>query len=372
MKRKQYLDELADENVSLLVDGKQWNHWNGLEITWSMDTFSTCAFGSPFDPARSEFRQTFRPFTFKPLQVMLDDEPMFTGTMVGIEPTSDSESTSIAVTGYSLPAVINDCSPPVKTAPHSYDKMSLRTIASVLLAPFDVRVDFRGNDYQFQKPLSVKQGTKIFEFLSELAKQSGKLISNTPDGALLCWTPVKPGKPVAALDRSVNPFEIKATFNSQDYFSEITGFNPASRKKSGCQWTIQNPWLRNVLRPNSFDLDNIESGDVVAATTAKMGRMFANMASWTIEDLPTWRDPEGAIWEPNKTVQVFAPNAAIYSLSELIIRNVRFKKSKERHSCSLDLILPGSFSGELPKTLPWDEPITPFDMDQFIRQANPL
>lgn len=352
MPRKQWLDELADENVTMLLEGKRWEHWNDLEVSLSLDTFSTLGFTAPFDPERRDLREAFEPFSFKAHEIRVDDELLFNGRLTDVSPDSSSESTSIKLGGYSLPAVAHDCTSPVSTVPHVWEKVSLRTIAEQLMQPFGVDVDFRGVDYTFAKAIRQKQGQKIFEFLTELSKQSGNVYTNTPDGKLLIWAPVRAGHPVATLDTAVNPFEIKAEFKSSDYFSEITGYNPASRKKAGMQWTERNPFL-SVLRPESFDLNNVEEGDAQAATKAKMGRMFGNMATWTIEDLPTWRDPSGALFRPNTTIEVRAPRAMIYNLYELVIRTVRFKKSAGKFSATLELVLPGSFSGKLPAILPW-------------------
>ncbi len=50
----------------------------------------------------------------------------------------------------------------------------------------------------------------------------------------------------------------------------------------------------------------------------------------------------------------------IYRESELLIRNVHLQQSPDKVSASLDLVLPGAFSGEMPETLPWleDAPAT--------------
>ena len=67
-----------DEQVSLLIDKKLFAYWSDLEIKLSIDSFDTVGFSAPFEPDRQEFRETFRPFSFKPIQVLVAGEPIFT------------------------------------------------------------------------------------------------------------------------------------------------------------------------------------------------------------------------------------------------------------------------------------------------------
>jgi prophage tail gpP-like protein len=149
---------------------------------------------------------------------------------------------------------------------------------------------------------------------------------------------------------------VSASFSPQDYFSELTGFAQKKKRKAAAKWTELNPWLREILRPNSFKLDDAERGDAPEATKAKLARMFGNMASFQIDDLPTWRDPQGDLWEPNTTITLLAPEVMCYRRVELLIREVVLKQSATSETASLNLVLPGSFSGVAPTELPWDEP----------------
>jgi prophage tail gpP-like protein len=82
--------------------------------------------------------------------------------------------------------------------------------------------------------------------------------------------------------------------------------------------------------------------------------MFASMAAYTVENLPTWRDPRGQLWAPNTTLRLIAPSAMIYTEQEFLIRDVVLRQDDESLTASLGLALPGAFSGETPESLPWD------------------
>jgi prophage tail gpP-like protein len=347
------------EAVSLLVDGRDFKFWSELELTLSLDTFATCTFKAPFEPQNREFRETFRPFTFKPLKVLLDGDTLFTGTMVGIFPEVDAESSSIHVTGYAFPAVLDDCNLPGFEDPPEFKKLTLRDIADQLTASFGIQVDFRGDAGKPFERVKLDAEQTLLDFLVELAQQRSLVFSSTPGGDLLCWKSVPLGSPVAHFQEGEQPLTgIEASFSPQDYFSEITGRGRSRKKKAG-KHTEKNPWLP-VLRPHNFSVPDADPADVPEATRGKLGRMFASVASWTTDFMPGWRDPQGDLWQPNTTSTVLAPRAMIYRKSELLHRSVKLRQSAADsgdESASLGFVLPGAFTGEIPSFLPWEEPI---------------
>jgi len=348
--------EHGPDEVSVEIEGVEFQYWSEIEVTLSIDTFSTCQFSAPFEPDSFEFRERFRPFKFKPMQVLLGGDPLFTGTMVGIEPEEDENGSRVTVTGYSLPGVLGDCHPPPDTVPLEFKGFDFKAILEAVANPFglatDVRVDVGG---PFEKA-AFEVDKKPLEFLIELAKQRNVVLSNTAEGAVLCWRSVPTGSPVARLgNRPIR--KVSAGFNAQEYFSQVTGFTPPKKRKGkdGSKFTERNPWLTNVLRPMSFKLDGVEPADAPTAVRAKLGRMFAGMAGFSIDDLPTWRDPQGELWRQNTTVTLERPSVMIYRETEFLIRDVVLHDDHEKKTSGLNLVLPGAFDGKVPGHLPWDE-----------------
>lgn len=346
------------ERVSILIDSKEFRTWESVEISLALDSFSTASFTAPFDPARKDLRDAFRPFSFKPLAVEVGGKRLFTGTLVGVNPSFDANQGRVEVTGYALPGVLNDCPPPGSSVPHEYKGLTLRQIAERLADPFGLRIVSRAPiGAKFDKA-KIEVGQRNFEFLAELARQRNQVLSNTDDGAILFWQSVDVGDPVAVLVEGEAPVsKVEARFSPQDYFSEVTGFAPTKRGRRGAKHTEPNPWLSSVFRPLSFTVDDTEKADTPEATRAHLGRMFGNIACWTIDDLPTWRDSSGNLWRPNTTLKLTAPRAMIYRRSELLIRTVSLRQDANKESARLDLALPGAFNGKTPSFIPWKEPI---------------
>lgn len=363
------MSTIPDE-ISVTVDGKRFSGWTSIEVSRAMDAFSTVKLVAPFDPTEAAQRALFTPFKFGRIDVNLGDYLLFKGTVVGVEPEADADSASVSLSAYSLPGVLGDCHLPKSALPSEFKKLSLDQLVAKLAEVFGLEsvVSMAKASTPFAK-LKVETTQTPLDFINNLVKQRGGLVSSTRDGKLLCYDPTDPGSPVAYL-RLQKPFpdgsvtvddgassvsKITATFNAQDYFSEITGFSATRRKDKGRSFTELNPWLRNVMRPTSFSPDSADGSNIEDAVKHKHGLMFANMASYVVEDMPTWLTPKGELWSPNTTVSVIAPEVLIYEKYEFLIREVTFKADANSMTSSLNLVMPGVFSAKAPKTLPWTQ-----------------
>lgn len=342
------------EQVSIEIAGQRWGAWNSIEIRRTLDSFSSVSFGTPFEPERRAFRETFKPFSFKDLDVYIEESRLFAGTLVGMDPVIDPDSRTLACTGYSRPAVLQDVTPPASAWPLELNGLRLRAIAETLLEPFGLSVQMDADEGASFRRVAIKPDEGIYGFLVGLAQQRGLVISDTPFGALRFLRSAPAGEPVARFREGEAPLQnVTPTFSPQSYFSEITGLAKTRAGRGGSKYTVKNPWLDRPLRPLSFQLDDTDGADVPAAAKAKLGRMFANVLTLQI-DVPTWRDPRSRLWEPNTTVMLEAPGAMIWRETEFLIREVTLRQDAELEDASLLLVLPGAFSGEAPTELPWD------------------
>lgn len=349
------LEVTPSDEVTLLIEREEFTGWESVDINLWLDAYASVGFSAPFQADQKEFREAFRPFSFKPLELLVDDKTLFNGTSVGINPASAADKSVVGVSGYSLPGVLQDCNEPPSALPTEFKRQNLRDIAQALAAPFGLEVDFRAPVGALFDKVKLDITGAPHDFLAKLAKQRNIVLSSNQDGGLLCWQSEPPGRPVARLKDFEEPVtNVSATFSPQAYFSEITGFATPRKGRKGSKFTAPNPFLESILRPNSFELGDTETGDAEEATRAKLGRMFANMAAYTVE-VATWRDPQGKLWEPNTTVTLNAPNAMVYGEFEFLIRSVTLHQDKDKTTASLGLVMPGAFSGETPEALPWEE-----------------
>jgi prophage tail gpP-like protein len=345
---------------SLLADtlksgGPEFRFWSEIRIRTAMDAYSTLELKAPFEKDRQEFRDTFRPFSFYPMRVTVGGDDFFTGTIVGVAPEVTANESVVNVSAYSLPGVLEDCTAPPGELPFEFNKLRLKQIVERIGKMFKLNVDFRGEDGGPFERVHLEPAQKVQQFLEEYARLRNRVLTNTAKGEILCWQAAPVGKPVFDFTEGEQPLcEFEAMFSPQDYHSEITAFTGARRGRAGAKFSEPNPWLRTSLRPLNFKIEKSEKADGPEAARAAMGRMFANMASYAVKRIPSWRDPSGKLWTPNTTVTVLAPSVMIYKRTELMIRAVNFYQDASEEFASLELVLPGAFSGQSPKSLPWD------------------
>jgi len=354
------------EKVNLLIDGRTFANWMDIEIRLSLDRFDAVRFTASFEPARAEFRKIFEPFTFKPIKVLVGGSAIFNGTMVCVDPRVDASGSTVEIQAYSRPGVLCDCTPgvgvvPSETTPTEFTKLSLLQIAKQLCELFNIEVELQGDQGPVFNRVAIKPDEDIHSFLVTLAKQRNLVMTNTPDGKLLFWSSNPGGGvslPVVQFVEGVPPLtKVTPTFSPQSYYSQITAIAPTKVGKPGGRSTYLNPMLHrtHAFRPNSFRCDDTDRAGARQAAKARMGRMFANAVSYTIDDVPTWRDSDRKLWTPNTIMTLLAPSAMVYAESELLIREVALKQTAESETASFELVLPGAFSGEAPVRLPWRE-----------------
>lgn len=343
-----------EDSVTIQIGGKAFEAWTEVEVSHSIDAFSTLTIKAPMEPDNTDFREWFVPFSFAPMKAFVGGTEFFRGTMLGVEPECDAAGRTVTVTAYSLPAVMGDCTLAYKAIPYEFKDVTTEEILRQVAGAFGVTVDLRTDLGGKLKKKAIDPATVALEFLVKIVKERNAVLTNTPTGDLLCWQSVKPGNPVGQLHQENIP-KIRSKFSSQEYYSEVTGIG-ARRRKSDVDspHTEQNPFLRTIRRPFVFKVQNTEDGGSETSSKARLGRMFANMAVYELNELPSWYIPDGSkLWERNTTVEVYAPNAMIYKVYEFLIRTVVFKETRNGRTSGLELALPGAFSGEIPETLPW-------------------
>ncbi len=347
------------EEVSILIRGKRFRYWSTISISRSMVNIDSFTLTAPFEPDNQDFRESFRPFKYDSITILVGGRVLFSGTMVSIIPSQGADRRTLTVSGYAKPGVLRDCNAPETIKPLEFEGQTLKEMSQTLISPFGLFADFRDDPGAAFDTVSANPSTKVLAFLSKLAAQRKLVISNTTSGSLLFWREASGIKPVATLKESP-VLTVTPAFNPQSYYSHITGQEPGlavlnyvESLKFGSIYTVKNDRLKEVLRPHTFMVPDTASGDMKAAVETNAGRMFANMVSYRLE-VPTWRDPAGALWSPNTRLKLTAPGAMVYSEYEFTIRSIKFARDNTKFVASLDLILPGSLSGQIPEKLPWE------------------
>ena len=349
------VDSNNDDEVSLMIDDKRFRFWTDISISESMDNIGQINFASPMEVDNKNFRNTFKPFSFKNIKIYVGPDKLFEGTMLDINPNTTPESNTVNLSCYALCGVLNDCTASKNQYPIEYYDTKLKQIATDLLKPFGLKAIFNAPEGAIFESVALKPSQKILSFLSKLANKRNLIITSNKNGDLVFQKAIETGNVVAVLEEGLSPLiKTTANFNPQSYYTHITGIDPVMIGLDGSAFTVKNNLLKDSIRPFVYEEEDTQESDMKVAVSAKMGRMFGNMVSYDVE-VDTWRDKSNNLWKQNTFIKVKAPSAMIYNFYMFLIKNVTLNKSSNKKSAILTIVLPQSFTGLIPKALPWDE-----------------
>jgi prophage tail gpP-like protein len=352
--RRLWPEEEEPDAIGFFIRRRRFRFWTTVSITRSVDSMDTIELSAPFEESARDFKTSFRPFSYADMSVTVGGERLFTGTMLNATPVVTSSSKTFAIQGYSTPGVLGDCTAPSSGVPLEFRDQKINEIAAKLAGFFGINVDLRGDaGTPFGPEVQLNGARKILEFLIELAVQRNLIISSSQIGDLILQR-VAQSDPVTNLTQGQSPLlTVEPQFQAQHYYSHLTGIQPTVLAVgAGTATTAINPHI-TTLRTLTFRTPDTDNPDGTEAVNSKMGRMFGDAVKYVIT-VATWRDSNGNLWEPGSTISLLAPDAMIYRRYQFIIREVRFTATATLRTSTLELVLPGSLSGEIPETLPWD------------------
>lgn len=346
----------AQNEIEVRIDAQSFAHWTQVQIEKSIDKFSSASFSAPFEPTSQAFRDTFRPFSFVALNVFVGGSLNFTGTLVNSTARGVPGGATVSVSGYGFPGVLNDCNAPISSFPIELNGLNLNQIAVQLASLYDVGVIFDADPGAKFRRVKLKPEQTILAFLTDLAKQRNLVMTDNSTGELVFTQAASPGSPVATLRQGEQPLlgVAQNAQNPQQYFSHVTAIKTTKLGSRGCGYTVTNPHTSGSFRCSNFLLKNGRKSDAKVAAESRFGRMLANTVTYTV-DVATWRDPSGNLWEPNTTIKIQYPDCMIYNDYEFLIRDVTLEQTANSEAARLDVVLPGSFLGTAPESLPWDD-----------------
>ena len=335
----------VQEGDSLIYDGHEIKFYTKLTYTRSSDSFSTLGF---VVPNTESMRAIIKPLTFRPVTLILNGELKFSGTVVTVEPRSSTKVSQIAVSAYSIPGVLNDCTAPSSSYPLSFTGQTIKSITETLIKPFGIKLQLEASEGAPFEDVGLKTSKKILPFLIDLANQRDLLISDTVGGDLRIWRPEATGDVVAHLRGDYPPVKsITGSITGRKFYSHITGFSDPDGANDGGAKTIKAGSFSG-LRPYSFEARDANAKQLLDATQAEVNRMYLNAVSYKVA-LSSWTYANGdAIAEGQFVKLTDPPNY----LNEYImqIRSVRFNRDVKGDTSELTV----STSAQT-ESLPWEE-----------------
>ena len=339
--------------VTIKISGKVFEFFTSFQIVLNIGSPNTFSFTAPFEQDNQKFRDAFRPLSFLPVEILIDNARVFTGTMLGVMPEDSPNSKTVSVNGYSLSGVLNDCPISIDEYPIEFNDQNLEQIAKIVAAPFNVSVAFADAPGQPFEQVAANISEKVFAFLTSLAQERGLVIGNNADGGLI-FQKANVDDAVSAVLKSGEPGvgPIILTTTAQNLFSSVTAHGATIVGLPPDSYTAVNPRI-TLKRPFVFKTDGADTGDVKPDAEAKLGRMYGDALSAAV-NVSRWQDPANNLWRPNSIISLIAPEAMIYNKTRFLVKSVELNQNAESETANLTLVLPESYSSKVPERLPWE------------------
>ncbi|MDR1251117.1 MAG: LysM peptidoglycan-binding domain-containing protein [Treponema sp.] len=345
-----------EQDVSIKIDGKEYTGFTGYELNLNYDSFDTFSFSAPYSDAMTELRSAAVPFAFKSCDVFYKGSLVFKGTLLTPDPELTDKSGEITLQGYPLCGVLNDCMIPPTKYPLECMGLTIKGIADAACDPYSISVVFDGDIGPAFTEVSIEPTDRIIDFLTTLARQRNLLFSNMEKGEL-CFFTAKQEQAFASFSEGRPPLlSIKPKFSPQEFYSHITGFSKTEAEYPSYSYTYENKYLitRGIIRHHSVTIDDAEhESDLQNSVHSYAGRMFADAVSYELQ-CEEHCNADGRRFKKGMTVCVYAPSAMITRETNFIARNIKLVRTTEGKTSALTLVLPGSYTGELPEAFPWE------------------
>ena len=350
-------DNSAPSGVEVYIDGKKVSVWATVSLSIAIDKIAMLSLTVPFDHKNEEFKALYKPFTFKECIVKIEGGVKFKGTIINISPTVTAKNRDLNITAYAKCRVLNDCDVPASNLDKkSFRDTYIKTIASELSEIYGIKTVFAEGVESSDKIkyVAIEAQESILRFLTDVAKQSGLLITSNENGDLYFHKESEKVQAVAYFEQGEAPLlKVNSTFSGQNYYSDVSIIRSSVIiSGGGTVKTATNPFLTDVFRSKTYRRPDVKVGSEEAAAKNQLGKMFANAASYEIV-ISTWHDSNGDLFKPNTFIDLKAPDAMVYEKYTFLVRTVILERTEKGQIAILRLALPGTYNNNMGSELPW-------------------
>lgn len=320
--------DLSDDTVTLKANGSKFEGWKEISIKRSLKAISGAFTLSIVD----KWAEEQVPWKIAPgdeCEVQIGSDTAITGYVDEVSPTADVNDTGIEVTGRDKLADMVDCS--AIHRPGNWQKISLKSLAEKLAAPFDIEVESEVFDFERFNGVRIQQGESAFECLERYARQRGVLLTTDGEGTLLISKPGSAGDADDALEQGVNVIRARATYSFKNRFSKYIVKGQADGLDDlvpaldfACQSTKEDSAV-DRYRPLLIISEGAATRSICKKRAAWEKAHRLAQSTQVRVSVQGWRQSSGALWVPNLTTQFTSKRLGLNI--ELLISEVEYKKT---------------------------------------------
>ena len=332
--------------------------FNNFTFTLKHDSMaSVFGFNFYFDPNIIEHKELACVTHFHEVTLEFNDEQILKGIITNQEFGASTVKELSSFSGYSLPGVLEDCEIPTSLYPLQSDGLSLRQIASKLMAPFKLKmivdplVSSR-MDKSFNTSTATDTQT-VASYLVELASQKNIIISHDENGNVL-FTEAKTNiKPILKFDLTKETpigTSFRFRYDGRAMHNTITIQKQASieGENSGVE-SIRNPYvLSSIFRPTVKQQSSGDDNDTVQATNRALSNELRGIS--LIIETDRWV-VDGKLIRPNNTIEIYAPELYIFKKTIFFIESISFNGDNVKTTATLNCVLPEVYNNKVPESI---------------------
>lgn len=338
----------GDDPLTIEVNGQRLGTVTDFELVTAIDA---CAKGGFTVPNTPETRDLFEPISFPIVTVDSFGERLFTGRAS----TPPLKSKEASVTIWADPAILETCPPPNESFPSEWRNATLQSISQELAALHGIKTYYEAPDRARFKRVDIEQSEPVLGFLQNLAAQRGLLLASNEWGELIIHDGTG-GALVSYIEKGLHPCaDMEVPINDDAYYSSVTVAMPSKSRKGakGKSYDVPSPIIiPGIIRPRHFEAKDIDEGELEVAAQSVAGRLFAEIVTASA-DLSVWQNDMGQLYRPGQHVKIKSEEDRVYNPFEFLVAMVTFRKDAESMTANLNLVMPGVYSGEIPKVMPW-------------------
>lgn len=280
---------------------------------------------------------------------------LLTGYIISTSLPDEPVEQLAAISGYSLPGVLQACNIPPTLYPLQSEGLSLREITQKYIRPFGLKlkVDSSVSALANEKyeEMTASESQTIKDFITELCNQKNIILSHNGKGEIVMTRPTATQLPVADFSAEGAKWnKMKLNFDGQGMHSDLFMLEQADVEfdEDGEQQTIQNPYVPIVFRPH---VSILTAGQGIDASKAVRNALAKELRGMTLTiEIPDTQI-NGVEIRPGQTITATNPKCYLYKKSTWFIESMQIEGDQERTTSVLNCVVPEVYNGQTPKYL---------------------
>jgi len=333
------------------ISGKKIEFLSDIKIDLSLDSIaSTFSFRTRFNPENDDHKELFKPLSYQTCKIYSsDDKLMLTGTILNHAFESNKDVNLVAISGYSKCGILEDVCVPVSAYPLESLNRSLKDIASRLCGLFGIGlvIDSSVSNLAGQVFATTEASPTdtIKTYLSKLTSQKNIVLSHDAKGNVVMFKPNGEMKAKYYFN-STNSLSMSSSYNGQGMHSHIQVVRQPSEgnEGSGVADSITNPLIK-LYRPSTKVLSSGEDTDTANAANNELAAELKNIGR-KVKLLGCFDDIK-----PGDIVNIHDHATYSFAYSRYMVSSINFTFSEKEDITELDLVLPETYTGEIPKDI---------------------